>query len=154
MKYTTEILINAPREQVVALFADPESMSRWQTKLVSRTHLNGEPGNTGAKSTLVFDMNGSRTEMTETIVKRDLPDAYTAAYDSKGVHNVVVNRFTEEGDQTRWVAENEFQFSGFMWLMARLMRPVFVKQTREDMTLFKDFAERNAAEVENNNGEG
>lgn len=143
MKYTCDVTINLPRERVIELFDDPDNMSKWQPGLQSFEHVSGEPGQPGAKSRLVYDMNGRRIEMVETITSRNLPDEFSGTYDAKGVHNVVTNRFYAEGpDRTRWVTENEFSFSGLMIVFALVMRGSFRKQTLADMQRFKAFAEQ------------
>ena len=87
-------------------------------------------------------MNGRRVEIFETIVRRDLPDEFSATFEGKGVKNWISNRFYEDGpDRTRWVMENEFKFSGFMALMSFFMLGAFSRQTLEDMARFKEFAE-------------
>jgi hypothetical protein len=88
-------------------------------------------------------MNGRRTEMVETILKRQFPDEFTATYDAKGVHNIVENHFYEGGaERTRWVMENEFTFSGFMKVIGFFMRSQFPKETLKGMNSFKEFAEK------------
>jgi hypothetical protein len=91
---------------------------------------------------LVYDTNGRRVEMTETIVNRNLPDEFSATYEGKGVMNWIENHFFEEGPKTaRWVMENEFKFSGLMAVMGIFMRGAICRQTLEDMHRFKEFAE-------------
>jgi carbon monoxide dehydrogenase subunit G len=142
MRYTTEVTINLPRERVIELFDDVDNLKKWQPGLQSFEHISGEPGQPGAKSRLVYDMNGRKIEMIETITSRNLPDEFSGTYDAKGVHNVMVNRFyADSPDRTRWVTESEFQFGGFMRLLGLFMRGSFPKQTRKTMEDFKRFAE-------------
>ena len=142
MKYTTEVTINLPRQRVIELFDDPDNMAKWQPGLLSFEPISGEPGQPGAKSRLRYDMNGRKMEMIETITSRNLPDEFAGIYDAKGVHNIIVNRFYEDGpDRTRWVTENEFQFSGIMMLFGLFMPGSFRKQSLETMNDFKAFAE-------------
>ena len=142
MKYPTEITVNLPREQTIALFDDPQNLPKWQEGLKSFELISGEAGQPGAKSLLIYDMKGRRTEMVETILERSLPDRFSGTYEAKGVWNMVDNRFYEDGpDRTRWVLETEFKFSGLMVIMALLMRRSFAKRTLEDMNRFKEFAE-------------
>lgn len=143
MKYTTEIEIGLPRARVVALFDDPENLKQWQEGLVGFEPLEGEPGHPGARSRLVYDMNGRRVEMVETVTERDLPDRFAGTYEMQGVFNVVDNRFeaVDEG-HTRWTAHHEFRFDGVMMRLMGLLAPgIFKKQTRKMMTSFRDFAE-------------
>ena len=142
MKYKTEITLELPRDRVIELFDDPENLKHWQSGLKSFELISGEAGQPGAKSRLVYDMNGRKVEMIETIISRDLPNVLSGTYNATGVHNLVINCFYEEGPNlTRWVTENEFYFSGFMKLMGVFMKGSFPKQTLADMNRFKVFAE-------------
>lgn len=142
MKYTVDILINLPRTEVIDLFDNPENMKKWQPELVSFEHVNGSPGQSGAESRLHYQMGKRAVVMTETVIKNNLPDEMVATYETKGVYNVISNRFESIGDsQTRWVSENEFQFTGFMKLMGLFMKSAFPKQTLKFMNQFKAFVE-------------
>lgn len=145
MKYTTEVTIDLPRTKVVDLFDDPNTLSKWQQGLQSMEHISGEPGKTGAVTRLVYNEGGRTIEMKETIIERDLPETFSATYDANNVHNVIVNHFYQDGPKkTRWVMENEFQFSGFMRIFAFFMGGSFRRRTAEDMERFKKFAESTA----------
>ncbi len=140
--YTTEITIDLPRDRMIALFDNPDNMAGWMQGLQSFEHLSGDLGQPGAKSRLVFDEGGRVIEMVETITVRNLPDEFSATYEAKNVWNGAVNRFYEDGpNRTRWVAEHEFKFSGFMRVIAFFMRGAFPKQTLTHMQHFKTFAE-------------
>ena len=115
MHYTVETEIDLPRERVIGLFDNTENLKRWQRGLQVFEPLEGEPGQPGARSRMVFQMGKRKLEIVETITERDLPDAFAGTYDTKGVHNVVNNRFVAvTPEKTRWISENEFRFSGFM----------------------------------------
>ena len=142
MRYTAEVTINLPREQVIKLFDSTENLKKWQEGLQSFEHVSGESGQVGAKSKLLYDMKGRKIEMIETITSRNLPDEFSGTYEAKGVFNSIENHFYEEGaERTRWVADNEFQFSGFMKIMAFFMSGSFRKQSLKTMEAFKTFAE-------------
>lgn len=142
MKYTVSVDLDLSRDRVIELFDSTENLYKWQKGLQSFEHLSGEPGQEGAKSKLIFKMGKRDMEMIETITRRNLPDEFTGTYDVKNVHNVVSNRFEEVGpDQTRMVSENEFQFRGFMKVIAFLMKGAFPKQSQKYLDDFKAFAE-------------
>ena len=142
MKYTEEITIDLPRERVIELFDSPDNLKKWQDGLQSFELVSGEAGKPGAKSRLLYDMNGRKVEMIETITARDLPDVFSGTYEAKGVWSHTANYFTEAGpDQTRWVTENEFKLKGMMALMGIFMRGSFPKETLRQMNAFKEFAE-------------
>ena len=143
MKYKTELDIDLPRDEVVRLVEDPDNIRYWQEGFISMEHLEGEPGKKGAKSRLRYKMGRREIEMVETIVENDLPNALKATYEAKGVFNVIENRFIAESpSRTRWEAENEFRFTGFMSLVGRLMPGAFRKQSQKYLDDFKRFAER------------
>lgn len=142
MKYTCELVVNLPRQRMLELFDNPDNLAKWQPGLVSFTHTSGEPGQPGAKSRLLYNMNGRKVEMVETVTARNLPDEFSGTYEAKGVYNVVENRFYADGpDRTRWVMDTEFQFSGLMKIMAFFMGGAFRKQSMDFMQNFKSFAE-------------
>ncbi len=142
LKYTCEITINKPREEVVRLMDDPSNMKHWQPGFISLDHLSGTPGEKDAKSLLKYKMGKRDMEMTETIAERSLPDTFSAIYEAKNVWNQQVNRFTEvDANTTKWVSESELKMSGPMKLMAWLMPGMFKKQSQQYLAHFKAFAE-------------
>lgn len=142
MKYTTEVMIDLPRSRVLELFDDPDNLPKWQKGLRSVEPLEGSPGMPGAKTRLVYDQEGRKVDITETVIARNLPDELSVLYEMQGVKNRAVNRFYEvERGMTRWVMTNEFKFSGLMAVAALVMRRAFPRQTLKDMKRFKVFAE-------------
>ena len=143
MKYTLEIIINKPRSKVIELFDNQDNIKKWQPGLQRFEHLSGDPGQEGAKSKLWYTMGGRDVEMIETITKRNLPDEFHGTYEAPNVFNIIKNRFVEiDSGTTKWIAENEFQMSGFMMKMMGLLMPgAFRKQSAYYLNLFKQFAE-------------
>ena len=144
MKYTCEVLIDKPRNEVVNLFDNADNLKYWQKGLKKFEHLSGEPGKPGAESKLIYDMDKRTVEMIETITYNNLPEEMHSNYLAKGVLNVQKNHFKEEGEKTRWISEAEFRFKGFMKLLAFFMgKGTFQKQTQSFLEDFKAFAEGN-----------
>ena len=143
MKYSSEIIIDLPREEVIRKLDSTENMKHWQRGLIGYKHLEGTPGKEGAKMELEYKMGKRSMVMTETITKNIFPEEFHANYDAKGVHNVQKNFFHEiSPSQTKWVSESEFQFAGFgMKLMGFLMPGAFKKQSLKYLNDFKNFAE-------------
>lgn len=142
MKYNCEIEIDLPLNKVIELFDSTENLYKWQPGLISFEHLSGEPGQVEAKSKLQYKMGKRDIEMIETITTRNFPDEFSVTYEAKGVFNIVKNKFVELApNRTKWVTENEFQFSGFMKLMGLLMPSAFKKESMKFLQQFKDFAE-------------
>lgn len=142
MKYRQEITINKPRKEVVEKFSDPKNMKYWQQGFISMQQINGQLGEEGSQNLLKYKMGKREIEMTETILKNNLPDEFSATYEAKGVYNYQVNRFTPTLEKsTLWITDNEFIFSGFMKLFGWFMPGTFKKQTRKYMEDFKAFVE-------------
>jgi hypothetical protein len=144
MKYTTEITINLPIDRVIKLFDNFENLYKWQPTLKSQTHLEGEPGQTGAKTLLVYVERGRSMEMIEEIISRNFPDDSSAIYTARGVVNIHKNKFEEiSPEKTRYTTITEFKFSGIMTILSLFMRRAFPKQTLMRMHMFRKFAENN-----------
>jgi hypothetical protein len=145
MEFSHEMIVNVPRERFIELFDDLESLPKWQEGLLSFEPLTGTPGQPGATSKLTYKQGKGTLEMIETITRRDLPNAFDATYDARGVHNISRNEFFEAGPgATRWVAHNVFEFHGLMRVIGLLFGKSFPKENARTMEAFKSFAERSA----------
>lgn len=144
MKYTTEIEINKPVEKVVELFDNAENLPQWMEGLESFEHMSGEAGQVGAKSLLKFKMGKREVELIETITVKNLPEEFSGTYETNGVINIVRNKFIAlPNNRTKYFSEQEFQFKGFMKLMAILMSGAIKKRSMKHLTDFKKFVEKN-----------
>ncbi len=142
MKYSNEVIIHLPLEEVIQKFDNPENLKHWQPGLQSFNLIEGESGQPGAKSTLVYQMGKRSMEMVETIMIRDLPREFSATYETKGMVNFSRNFFEPIDDNTtRYSAENTFEASGIMKLLTFFAPGSFKKQTQKYMENFKRFAE-------------
>ena len=144
MKYTTEIIIEKPLQEVAKKMNSAENMKHWQEGLISAEHISGTPGEFGAKMKLKYQLGKREMELIETITKQDFPNEFHATYTTKGVRNIQQNYFetTPEG-HTKWISKNEFQPTTFMMnAMLFLMPRAFKKQTKKYMDNFKNFAEK------------
>jgi Polyketide cyclase / dehydrase and lipid transport len=143
MKYTVEMDIDLPRDEVIRLFDNPENLHKWQPELVQFSSVSGVPGEVGAKSKLRYRMGRSECELLETITKRNLPNEFSGTYETKGVWNLVQNYFTEVGpSRTNWRMVAEFRGTTlFMKLMCLLAPWMFKTQSMRMLKQFKNFAE-------------
>ena len=145
MKYTNEIEINKPIEKVIELFDNADNLSKWMEGLQSFEHISGTPGQVGAKSKLKFKVRNREMELIETVTVRNLPKEFSGTYEAangKGALNIVRNEFVKlSPTKTKYISESEFQFKGFMVVVAALMKGAFKKQSLKYITNFKNFAE-------------
>lgn len=154
MKYIVSIEIALPRERVVQLLADPETLPKWLRGLVLHEPLNGMHGQVGTESRVVMQVGQQTMECTETITHREPANLHGIPRDTvvhfdreivvKGMWSAVRDRLTEAGpDTTLWASENQYRFSGLpMRLAGPLMRSSFRKQSEQHMQDFKAFAEQ------------
>ena len=150
MKYTTEITIALPRAEVIKKLDNADNMKHWQRGLTGVEHISGTPGEFGAKMRLNYQFGKRKMELTETITKRNFPDEFHATYNTKGMHNIQKNYFTETSQgYTKWTSESEFLPTNFMMrIMTLLMPGAFKKQSLKYLTDFKNFAENGTSVAE------
>ena len=142
MKYWNEVIINLPLDRVIELFDSEENLFKWQPELISFEHFSGDKGEVGAKSKLHYKMGKREVEMVETITVKNLPKEFSGTYEAKGVWNEVKNYFEAiDENTTRWHSDCDFEFSGFMKIMAFFMPGAFKKQSQKYLDQFKTFAE-------------
>jgi Polyketide cyclase / dehydrase and lipid transport len=142
MEFTQEITVKVPLSRFVELFDEPANLPKWQEGMLSFEPLAGNPGQPGATSRLTYRQGKGTMEMIETVIHRELPHRFDGAYDVKGIHSVIRNEFHQVGPgATRWVAHNDFRFSGFMKVIALVLRPTFPRNCYKFMESFKAFAE-------------
>lgn len=143
MKFSSKIVIACPRTRVLELMRNPEYLTVWQPNVKGIVLLKGDAGQPGARSRVIVEVRELRLEMIETILELSLPDKLTSVYESRGVKNLVENRFYEEApDKTRWVIDNTLEVSGMMSMVGSVVREISAKQTLASMNRFKAFAEK------------
>lgn len=142
MKYTSEVVIKKPKDQVVNLFNNKKKYYDWMDGLENYEVVEGDFGEEGAKAELEFKLKGRDFKMTEIVIKNNLPEEYTVEYTSSGVVNIVTNIFEEtEEQETRYRSENELHFSGIMKLFGFLMPGSFKKTSQKYLDDFKKMVE-------------
>jgi len=140
MKLKTEVVIDADRATVWKLFDDPDNLKKWQPMLDAVEHVSGTRGQPDAISRLVYDENGRKVTMTETITARREPDFIGGTYESDRGTAVILNRFEDAGDgRTRWIGHWNQRFRGAMKAFAFLFRRSMRKRIEADMRRFRDF---------------
>ena len=145
MKFNCSVTIDAPIDKVLDLFVDTENLKEWQDGFVRMEHQSGNPGEPGAKSLMVYNINNREIELIETIEVNNLPEEFTAVYEAKTMVNTMTSRFVDLMDgRTRYDAWlHYYQFNGLMpKIMAFLMPGMFRKQTLKWLFQFRDFVEK------------
>lgn len=139
-RYNLEIEIEAPIEQVSALFGDETNLPYWQPGY-QRTHRD-DAGFVGH----VYQKNDQEIVLAETDLLDDLPRSFSATYSTHGMVMRVENYFESiTPGRTRWMQHNEASLHGFvMNVIGTFLPNCFSKQSRLFMRHFKAFAEHGA----------
>ncbi len=146
MKMKSEQIIYASRDFVWATFDNPDNLSRWQPTLESFTHKSGEPGQPGAISELVYDENGRKVVMTETVTERQQPNFMAGIYDNRWTKTLIVNHFEAIDDNTtRFISYANMSFKGFMKVVSLFVAKSIRARAEADLNRFKLLVETEAA---------
>ena len=147
MKFRHEIIIDADLETVWATFDNPENMKAWQPTLESFARKSGEAGQPGAVAELVYDENGRKVTLVETITERREPHFMAGTYESDAGNALIVNHFEDAGDgRTRWTMYGNHTFRGIFRLLGLFVAGSIRKRNETMMNNFKLLAETRAAE--------
>ncbi|GAB5399676.1 MAG: hypothetical protein Aureis2KO_12610 [Aureisphaera sp.] len=144
MKFNCSVEINQPQQKVAELFANPAYLGEYQDSFISKELLQGEEGQNGAISKMLYKQGKGQMELTETILENDLPHSFVGHYHHKHMDNTMRCEFTPLSESsTRYVSEIEYTaFRGFMpKLIAKLFPGMFKKQVQKWLDNFKVFAE-------------
>lgn len=146
MKLRFEQVIDASIENVWAMFDNPDYMPRWQHNLKAHVQKSGVSGQRGSVAELIYDENGRKVVMTETVTERREPDLLAGTYDSAHATMNIVNHFEKIDERTtRWVGYCNFRFKGLMKIIGPLIRGNIRKRTEADMGRFKLMVETEVA---------
>ncbi len=141
MRYTEEIKINKPLDEVICVFNDEKQLHHWQRGLIKTRTIKGKTGEIGSIRKLKIDLELSIVSMREEIIHKNLPHEWFATYNSKGLKSVQKNYFTETNKTTLWTSESEFMFSGYMKFISKVLPSIFKKRSQLIMADFKDYIE-------------
>lgn len=147
VKLRNEIVIDADQESVWAIFDDPDNMQAWQPTLESFERKSGVDGQPGAVAEFVYDENGRKVRLVETITERREPHFMAGTYESDVGNALIVNHFEDAGDgRTRWVMYANHSFRGVYRFLGIFFAGAIRKRNEEMMNNFKLLAETKRAE--------
>lgn len=147
MKFRHEIIIDADLETVWAAFDNPANMKAWQPTLESFTRKSGEDGQPGAVAELVYDENGRKVRLLETITERREPHFMAGTYESDAGNALIVNHFEAAGDgRTRWTMYGNHTFKGVFRVLGLFVAGSIRRRNETMMNNFKLLAETQKAE--------
>ena len=147
MKFRHEIVIDADQDSVWAAFDNAENMKVWQPTLESFALRSGEAGQPGAVTELVYDENGRKVTLLETITERREPHFLAGTYESDIGNALIVNHFDDAGDgRTRWTMYGNQSFKGIFRVLGIFFAGPVRRRNEDMMNNFKLLAETKQAE--------
>jgi hypothetical protein len=144
MKFTCTVHIHKSKQEVVDFFVNPDYLKEYQEGFQRKELISGSAWQEGAVSKLYYQQGKRKMELTETVIKNDLPDVFLAEYFHTHTENTMKSMFTSHGaDETRYDAEIHYtKFKGVMVnIMVFLFPSFFKKQVQKWLTNFKHFIE-------------
>jgi hypothetical protein len=142
MKSIVEFDVQAPRDKVAVLFADPDNNCKWMHDLARCEPIAGSPGMPGSTYRLV-PKKGERV-FVATVLSRDLPEEMRLRLDGKDVVVSITDRFHATAPGVTTIrSEEEFQFKSIVGRVFGFIAQRSIKTAHRDhMESFKKFAEQ------------
>ncbi len=148
MKIKVEAEIRASRDFVWAVFDNPDNLPRWQPTLESFTHQTGKAGQPRVSSELVYNENGKKITMTETVTERRKPQFMAGIYESARTTSLIVIHLEEIDDNTtRFVSYTNMKFKGIMRILSLFVGNSIRIRAEADLNRFKLLVETDAADT-------
>lgn len=145
MKFTCTVHIKKPQQDVADFFANVDYLGEYQEGFQKKELISGEPWQDGAVSQLYYQNGKRKMELTETVLKNDLPNEFLAEYFHTHTENTMKSTFTVVSpNETRYDAEIHYtKFKGIVVkIMAFLFPSFFKKQVQKWLNNFKTFVEK------------
>lgn len=145
MKFTCTVHINKPQQIVADYFANVDHLGEYQEGFQKKELISGEPWQEGAVSQLYYQNGKRKMELTETVIKNNLPNEFLAEYFHTHTENTMKSTFTViSPNETRYDAEIHYtKFKGaIVKIMAFLFPSFFKKQVQKWLNNFKVFVEK------------
>lgn len=144
---TTKIEIQAPIDKVFKLFIDKDKFPEWKIGFINYEPISGLPGEEGAITRLTY----KNYCMIETILKKNIPGLYTAAYEfvqnnRTMMKHTAVHKFTPltTNKTAIEVASEVTEVNNFMMkIFMKIFPNAGKKQLEDQMKHFKILAEKN-----------
>jgi len=143
LNYEIEIPIHCNKEQVLALYTNPDLLSKWQTDLTYYQTVSGEVGQSNAQAILYQKHNNKQVIIQETVLERKGSEDLHLRYENSSIAVIERHHFKVlTNNQTLWTVSYDFRFKP---IGLRLFKWYFKHYFREKhlalMMSFSQFAE-------------
>lgn len=137
MRFTKEVVLNKPIDQVRVLTSDPAHIHEWQPDLVSITPHSETPGAAGSTATLTY-----RKFTLEETVLAATADERTSRYETRGMIHTITNRYSAiDANSTKLVSDSEIELVGLLRLGRRILEKSLREQSERNIDDFKAYVD-------------
>lgn len=142
-KYTAEVEINKPIDEVFKLFDNRETLKKWMPEVKEIEPINETPQKLGSTYKVIIENQGQEMQMQEKIRAYVPNEKITLQYNSPDMIKIDDFNFVTEGNKTKLVQHSSVRANSFMlgctfpWFKGR-----FKKLSQEYMNRFKELAEK------------
>ena len=143
MKYEIEIPIHCNKEQVIALYTNPDLLSKWQTDLTYYQTVNGEAVQSNAQAIIYQKYRNKQVIIQETVLQRKGSEDIHLRYEKSSAELTERHYFKVlTNNQTLWPVQYKFRFKPFgLRLFSWYFKPYFREHHLALMHSFRQFAE-------------
>ena len=140
---TSEIRIDRPPEDIMAVILDPEQAVRWTSDLERFEVVSGRPGEVGSTARLHYREGGRAYVMQDTLLEADPLRRYVSQVSGDALTARVETILSREQDgstrvSVRWTGEGK---PLFLRLLLPLMRRSILRQAQADLAKLKRLVE-------------
>lgn len=137
MRFTKEVVLNKPIDQVRILTSDPGHLHHWQPELVGITQHSQTPGAVGSTATLTY----RKFKFEETVLAATA-DERTSRYETRGMVHTITNRYRAIDDRrTMMVSEHEIRTPFLLRLFHRRIAKVLQEESERGLASFKAYVD-------------
>lgn len=143
VKYTTEITVNKPIEEVFVQFDDTEKLQQWLPDVKSIEPIQEKPGKVGSTYRMVVLNKGLELAMTEKIMAYVPKEKMTFQFDSADMIKTDDYNFSSEENKTKIVLHSKIKAKKYlMSCVFPWFKSVPQKLSQEYMNRFKEMVEK------------
>lgn len=144
MKFSLEVDINKPIDEVLDVWKNEDLLIKWQDDFISKTLISGNPYQKEAVSVFKYSFGNKVMELEEIVLTSNLPTEFKALYVHEHMDNYQTTRFVKVNDHlTKYITEIDY-FKFKKWLpkmLFKLFPKMFKNKSLKWMNQFKALVE-------------
>jgi uncharacterized membrane protein len=150
MKVENTVEISKPPSEVYEFMMDEENLSLWVKNFVKLERLEGEEGEVGSTSRLIYNENGRTIEFIEEITEKETGRLFKGVIRNKNMEIKISNELIPLSDNnTRLIAISEIYPQTLLFkIFTFFSKRSIIKRQEEDLQRLKEAIEELAEDFE------